>query len=128
MTRFEQELSGALGAFWKKHAEEEIAKMQERIDNDEIRTNIGGGAFWNSNGNYLPEECAEILSHTDFPFSIEETRRARKPRPPPSSKTTRRTTKDRAKRKRQRCGRPSEPEPRWSTSSRGRGRGFKPPA
>ena len=77
MTRFERELSGALGAFWKRHAEEEIQKMQKRIDNDEIRTNIGGGAFWNSNGNYLPEECAEILSHTDFPFSIEETRRAR---------------------------------------------------
>ena len=65
MTRFEQELSGALGAFWKKNAEEEIAKMQRRVDNDEIRTNIGGGAFWN------------ILSHTDFPFSIEETARAR---------------------------------------------------
>ena len=30
MTRFEQELSGALGAFWKKNAEEEIRKMQAR--------------------------------------------------------------------------------------------------
>ena len=48
MTRFEQELSGALGA------------------------------FWNSNGNYIPADCAEILSHTDFPFSIEETAKARK--------------------------------------------------
>ncbi len=27
MTRFAQELSGALGEFWTKHAEEEIAKM-----------------------------------------------------------------------------------------------------
>lgn len=78
MTRFERELSGALGAFWKKHAEDEIAKMQEWVDNDEIRTNIGGGAFWLSNGNYLPADCAEILSHTDFPFSLEETNRARK--------------------------------------------------
>ena len=78
MTRFQRELSGELGAYWKKHAEEEIAKMQERVDNDEIRTNIGGGAFWNSNGNYLPSDCAEILSYTDFPFSLEETNRARK--------------------------------------------------
>ena len=77
MTRFERELSGELGAFWKKHAEEEIRKMQIRADNDEIRTNIGGGAFWNSNGNYLPADCAEILSYTDFPFSLEETARAR---------------------------------------------------
>ncbi len=77
MTRFEQELSGALGAFWKRNAEQEIEKMKARIENDEIRTNIGGGAFWSSNGNYLNEECAEILSHTDFPFSPEETKRAR---------------------------------------------------
>jgi len=77
MTRFEQELSGALGAFWKKHAEEEIRKMEQRIENDEIRTNTCGGAFWNSNGNYLPADCAEILSYTDFPFSLEETRQAR---------------------------------------------------
>ena len=77
MTRFEQELSGALGAFWKKNAEAEIAKMQERVDNDEIRTNINGGAFWNKSGNYLPADCAEILSYTDFPFSLEETNRAR---------------------------------------------------
>ena len=77
MTRFERELSGELGAFWKKNAEQEIAKMQERVDNDEIRTNTQGGAFWNSNGNYLPADCAEILSHTDFPFSLEETARAR---------------------------------------------------
>ena len=78
MTRFERELSGALGAFWKKNAEQEIAKMQQRVDNDEIRTNINGGAFWSSNGNYLPADCAEILSHTDFAFSLEETNRARK--------------------------------------------------
>ena len=78
MTRFEQELSGALGAFWKRNAEEQIAKMQTRADNNEIRTNAKGGAFWNSNGNYLPADCAEVLSHTDFPFSLEETNRARK--------------------------------------------------
>ena len=78
MTRFEQELSGALGAFWKKHAEEEIERMQRMADNGEIRTNMNGAAFWNSNGNYLPADAAEKLSHTDFPFSQEETAKARK--------------------------------------------------
>ena len=77
MTRFERELSGSLGAFWKKNAEQEIAKMQERADNDEIRTTISGAAFWNRNGNFLPADCAEILSHTDFPFSLEATAKAR---------------------------------------------------
>lgn len=77
MTRFERELSGNLGGFWKKNAEQEIEKMQQRVDNDEIRTNMNGAAFWNSNGNYLPADCAEILSHTDFPFSVEATAKAR---------------------------------------------------
>ena len=77
MTRFEQELSGALGAFWKKNAEQEIERMQRMADNDEIRTNMNGAAFWNSNGNYLPADAAEKLSHTDFPFSLEETEKAR---------------------------------------------------
>ena len=77
MTRFERELSGSLGAFWKKNAEQEIAKMQKRADNDEIRTNAEGAAFWNSNGNYIPSDCAEILSYTDFPFSVEATAKAR---------------------------------------------------
>ena len=39
MTRFEQELSGALGAYWKNRAEQEIAVMQARVDNDEILRN-----------------------------------------------------------------------------------------
>ena len=77
MTRFEQELSGSLGAFWKRNAEQEIERMQRMAENDEIRTNMNGAAFWNSNGNYLPADAAEKLSHTDFPFSLEETAKAR---------------------------------------------------
>ena len=77
MTRFERELNGDCGAFFKAEAEKQIAKMQERADNDEIRTNMNGAAFWNSNGNYLPADAAEVLSYTDFPFSLEETAKAR---------------------------------------------------
>ena len=77
MTRFEQELSGALGTFWKTNAEKEIAKMQEKANNDEIGTDENGAAFWRSNGNYIPADCAEKLSHTDFLFSLEETAKAR---------------------------------------------------
>ena len=77
MTRFEMNLNGLYGPYWVEDAKREIAKMEERVDNDEIRTSIGGGAFWNSNGRYLPEEQAVILSYTDFPFSLEETNRAR---------------------------------------------------
>lgn len=77
MTRFEMELTGRLGAFWKKNAEKEIEKMQAQVANNEINTDANGGAYWNSNNRYIPEDCAEILSYTDFEFNIEETARAR---------------------------------------------------
>jgi len=77
MTRFMRELQGDFGPFWTENVRKEIAKMQERADNDEIRTNANGAAFWNSNGRYLPQDCAEMLSFTTFPFSLEETNRAR---------------------------------------------------
>lgn len=76
MSRLQQELSGSLGEFWKRHAEEEIAKLAERAE-DEIRTTISGAAFWASNGNFLPSDVCEKLSYTDFPFSLEETAKAR---------------------------------------------------
>jgi hypothetical protein len=31
MTRFEKELSGALGAYWKKSAEKELEKIREEL-------------------------------------------------------------------------------------------------
>ena len=77
MTRFMRELNGDFGHFWKASAEKEIEKMQAKADNDEIRTNANGAAFWNSNGRYLPADTAEILSYTTFPFSLEETNKAR---------------------------------------------------
>ena len=77
MTRFARELKGELGAFWKKNAEEEIRKMQARDDHGEICTTADGAAYWASSGNYLPADCVEILTYTDFAFSVEETTKAR---------------------------------------------------
>ena len=76
MTRFQRELSGELGHYWQRSAQQEIAKLAERAE-DEIRTTISGAAFWVKSGNFLPAEVCEKLSYTDFPFSIEETARAR---------------------------------------------------
>ena len=66
MTRFEQELSGALGAFWKKNAEQEIRKMEERQMNGEIFFGVDGVVRWKSNKHVMPRECREILSHTAY--------------------------------------------------------------
>ena len=66
MTRFAQELSGALGDFWKKNAEKEIRKMEERSINGEIHFGADGVVRWNSNGRVMPKDCREILSHTAY--------------------------------------------------------------
>lgn len=77
MTRFMRELNGDFGEFWKKNAEQDIAKMQKRADAGEIEVDGNGAAFWVSSNNYLPEDCAEMLSYTDFIFDIQATAEAR---------------------------------------------------
>ena len=66
MTRFERELSGALGAYWKSSAEKEIRKMEERQMNGEIFFGADGVVRWTSNNRVMPKDCREILSHTAY--------------------------------------------------------------
>ena len=44
MTRFEKELSGALGAYWKKSAEEELQKVREELEQGLITIDENGVA------------------------------------------------------------------------------------
>ena len=78
MTRFERELSGALGAYWKSSAEKEIRKMEERQMNGEIFFGTDGVVRWTSNNRVMPKDCREILSHTAYRdlFSEEASRAA----------------------------------------------------
>lgn len=76
-SRFEKELSGELGDFWKKHAEEEIEKMRGLVEVRGIIIDENGAASWSSNGSYLPSHCVEILVHTGVNFSVEATNYAR---------------------------------------------------
>ena len=78
MTRFQMKLSGQLGDYWKRNAEEEIARMQDRVDNGEVLIDGNCAAYWKSNGNYLPEDCVEKLLHTSFFFDADATNAARK--------------------------------------------------
>lgn len=77
MTRFEMNLAGRFGEYWKKDAMREIERMQTRANNDEILTDANGAAYWESNGRYIPEDCAQMLAYTDFDFSVEATTKAR---------------------------------------------------
>ena len=63
MTRFEQELSGSLGAFHKKLAEQEIARLEAEYKNGGMRIE-NGIASWATNGNILPKECIEKAMHS----------------------------------------------------------------
>ena len=66
MTRFEQELSGNLGAFWKKNAEQEIEKMSQRALDGEIFFGADGVCRWKSNNHILPADCREKLAYTPY--------------------------------------------------------------
>ena len=77
MTRFELEIIGKLGNYWKRNAEKEIAWVQERVVNGEVLIDDNCAAYWKSNGQYLPSDCVEKLTYTGFFFDAEATNKAR---------------------------------------------------
>ena len=76
MTRFEREISGSLGARWKKNAEREVKEAVE-LANSIATVESDGAIRWNTNGNYVPDDFCEKLEYAGFPFSREATRAAR---------------------------------------------------
>ena len=76
MTRFEREISGSLGAFWKKNAEEEVRKAVAKADSD-AAVEADGAIKWNSNGRYLMDDFCEKLEYAGYAFSREATAKKR---------------------------------------------------
>lgn len=76
MTRFEREISGSLGAFWKKNAEEEVRKAVAMADAD-AAVGADGAIKWNSNGRYLMDDFCEKLEYAGHGFSREATAKKR---------------------------------------------------
>ena len=76
MTRFEMEISGKLGDFWKRNAEEEVKKAVAKADAD-AAVEADGAIKWNSNGRYLMDDFCEKLEYAGYPFSREATARKR---------------------------------------------------
>lgn len=72
MTRFEREISGSLGAFWKKNAEEEVKKAVAQAEKD-ATVEADGAIRWNSNGRYLMDDFCEKLEYAGYPFSRKAT-------------------------------------------------------
>jgi len=72
MTRFEREISGSLGAFWKKNAEEEVRKAVAQADT-QATVDADGAIRWNSNGRYLMDDFCEKLEYAGYGFSRKAT-------------------------------------------------------
>ena len=76
MTRFERELSGALGAFWKKEAEKELARIEKELEEGRITIDANGIAR-NSIGRILMSDLAEKVSFITDRIDLEATKAAR---------------------------------------------------
>lgn len=73
MTRFEKEISGLLGDYWKKHAEDEVVKCVAEAE-AEAEVDENGVIRWKSNGECLPSDYCEKLEYAGYDFNREATK------------------------------------------------------
>lgn len=76
MTRFQRELSGELGAYWKKEAEKKLRRVETEFSEGKI-TIDGNGVARNCIGRVLMEDMLEKLAMVTDEVSVEATRAAR---------------------------------------------------
>lgn len=76
MTRFEQELSGALGAYWKRDAERRLEKAKADLEAGRITIDEAGVAR-NCIGRVLMDDQMELLIRVTDRANAEATRAAR---------------------------------------------------
>ena len=71
-----QEISGKLGDFWKKDAEERVILYCQKADENAI-VESDGGIRWRTSGNYILDDFCEVLEYAGYGFSREATKVAR---------------------------------------------------
>ena len=76
MTRFERELSGALGAFWRQNAEKELAAVKADLDAGKITIDDQGVAR-NCIGRVLMDDMLEKVAMVTDRVNVEATKEAR---------------------------------------------------
>ena len=76
MTRFEREMSGELGEFWRNRALKELDDLQEELRNGEITIDRDGVAR-NCIGRVVVEDVLEKLTHITDKVDAEKTDAAR---------------------------------------------------
>ena len=76
MTRFEKELSGNLGAYWKASAEKELERVRADFEAGKITVDENGVAR-NCIGRILMDDMLEKLTYITDEADVEATRAAR---------------------------------------------------
>lgn len=76
MTRFQRELTGELGEFWKKQAEKELDKVRVELSEGKITIDAEGVAR-NCIGRVLMDDLLEQLGMVTDRVNVEATRAAR---------------------------------------------------
>lgn len=73
MTRFQMEISGKFGDWWKKNAEKEVIEALKDVAENAI-VEEDGAIRWISSGNYIPDDFCEKLEYGGYNFSREATK------------------------------------------------------
>lgn len=76
MTRFEREISGALGIFWKNSAENELKQIEKDLSEGRITIDAFGVAR-NRIGRILMDDLLEKLAYITDKVDVEATQAAR---------------------------------------------------
>lgn len=76
MTRFQQEITGELGQYWKDHAKKEVERAVKTADENAIVEN-NSAIKWKSNRSYLMDDFCEMLEYAGYQFSRKATAEAR---------------------------------------------------
>lgn len=76
MTRFQQEITGALGEYWKHSAEKDVADMIADCNESAI-VEPDGAIKWIKSDNYLMDDACELLEYGGYPFSRKMTAKKR---------------------------------------------------
>lgn len=76
MTRFQKEISGDLGDFWKRWAIEEAEKAVRMADEEAV-VDEDGAISWKKNGSYLMDDFCEKLEYAGYQFSRTATAKKR---------------------------------------------------
>lgn len=107
MTRFQQEITGLLGAYWQQNAEKELKAAVESAARD-ATVDENGAISWKSNGSYLMDDFCEKLEFAGFHSPARRRGRPATLRWPRSWLSTEETTKAPQRPSWKKCGAPSE--------------------